>query len=567
MAQKIKEQLNGALATALTALAGDRIDSIDLSRCEFGPSREPELGDFATSAPLVCTKILGRPPFDIATDLAAALADHPLIASATAARPGFVNIRLSLVAFSDLLTTMDIQGNQFGHVDVGGGESVLLEYVSANPTGPMHLGHCRHAASGDALARILAAGNYAVTREFYINDAGVQMKALGESFRARCLEALGLPFDAETVQYPGEYLADFAKDFVANKCKEEIEGMDVAAFAMEGRDRNLEQIKSDLAAAGVTFDVYQSEKELHDSGVVATTLDRLVTSGSTYENDGALWLRTQDHGDNEDRVLRKGDGSVTYLVPDLAYHDHKFRRGFDHYINIFGADHAGYPPRLRAGIAALGHDEKKLEVLLLRLVFLTRGGQRVKFSKRAGNFVAMADVVLEAGSDATRWFILSRSMDSEFEFDMDLAQEQSSKNPVFKVQYAHARICSIEIRAREEGIAPLDDAVEAARLLDSTIEREILLLLGRLPEIVERSVRERALHHLPAYLLSVADAWNRYYSLAKTDASYRILAPENRALAPARLRMADAIRLVLANGLALLGITAPHSMARAEDEE
>ncbi|MCC5876790.1 MAG: arginine--tRNA ligase [Candidatus Sumerlaeia bacterium] len=568
MSESIKDILNKTLVEIIGELAGDKFSSLPVDRCVFGPPKQPEHGDFATSAPLILTKPLGQPPFDLATRMAEAFEKSPIVARAEPARPGFVNLQLSPAGWAVILDAIATEGENFGTVTTGASRRVLLEFVSANPTGPMHLGHCRHAAVGDSLARIFSAAGYEVTKEFYINDAGVQIIALGESFRARCLAKLGDPLDLEAVQYPGEYLAEFAEDFVAGKDPALVRSHTVEDFSTEARGRNLDVIRQDLAALGVFFDHYQSEKELHDANLVTRTLESLESAGAVYEKDDALWLRTEDFGDDKDRVLRKGDGTVTYLVPDLAYHHYKFERGFDLYINLFGADHAGYPPRLRAGINALGHDASKLEVLLLRLVFLTKGGQRVKFSKRAGNFVAMSDVVAEAGSDATRWFMLARSMDSEFEFDMDLATDSSSNNPVYKVQYAHARVMTMMQKASEEAaLLPELDSKEAAAALTAPIEKEIIVHLSKLPEIVERSAQERAVHHIPNYLLSLAELWNRYYSMGKTDPSFRILAEENRALAPARLRLADATRRVLANGLALMGISAPDSMTRQVSDE
>jgi arginyl-tRNA synthetase len=292
---------------------------------------------------------------------------------------------------------------------------------------------------------------------------------------------------------------------------------------------------------------------------------KLRESGRTFEQDGAVWLKTQDFGDPEDRVIIKSDGAYTYLVPDLAYHHDKYLRGYDRYINVFGADHGGYLPRLRAGVAALGHDPDTLTIILLRLVFLTRGGQRVKFSKRAGNFVALSDVVEEAGPDAARWFILCRSTDSEFEFDLDLAKQASSQNPVYKVQYAHARICTMVEKGVEEGFAMHPDRARVAELLTAPIERDMILYLAQFPEIVDRSARELAVHHIPAYLLGLADLWNSYYSMARTDETFRVLRPEARELSEARLVLADAMRQVLANGLGLMGINAPRRMSRVEE--
>lgn len=567
MSESIKDILNKALVEIIRDLAGEKFSTLPIDRCVFGPPKQPEHGDFATSAPLILTKPLGQPPFDLAGKMAEAFTASPLVEKAEPARPGFVNLHLSPAGWAVILDAIATGGEKFGTVNTGASRKVLLEFVSANPTGPMHLGHCRHAAVGDCLARIFSAAGFDVTKEFYINDAGVQIIALGESFRARCLANLGDPLDLDAIQYPGEYLAEFAGDFVAGKEPTEVRSLTVEDFSTEARERNLEVIRQDLAALGVFFDHYQSEKELHDANLVTRTLEALQSAGAVYEKDDALWLKTTHFGDDKDRVLRKGDGTVTYLVPDLAYHHYKFEREYDLYINLFGADHAGYPPRLRAGIDALGHDVSKLEVLLLRLVFLTKGGERVKFSKRAGNFVAMSDVVAEAGADATRWFMLSRSMDSEFEFDMDLATDSSSNNPVYKVQYAHARVMTMMRKAGEEaGLLPLLEGEEAAASLTAPIEKEILVHLSKLPEVVDRSAQERAVHHIPSYLLSLAELWNRYYSMGKVDPSFRILAEENRELAPARLRLADATRRVLANGLSLLGISAPDSMTRQESD-
>lgn len=578
----LKEELNEALRAALAHVTNGSgvAASISPERVVFGPTRSPEHGDLATSAAMAVAKPLGRNPLEIAEALASRLREHPLIGSAEVAKPGFVNLRLSPRAIAHVINSIQKQGAAYGQCAWGGGQSVLLEFVSANPTGPMHIGHCRHAATGDVLARVLSASGHKVTREFYINDAGVQFLALGRSFRYRCFEALGLVqpgevteqdgkvfFQGDAVPYPGEYLRDFAVDFVANKCKEELVGLPIERFATEARNRNMEMIERDLAALGVYFDHYVSEKALHEKGAVEKTLAQLRAAGNVYEKDGALWLKTQDFGDNEDRVLVKGDGSYTYLVPDIAYHFDKYLRGFNRYINIFGADHSGYPPRLRAGIAGLGEDEKKLSILLLRLVFLTKEGRRVKFSKRAGNFVALADVVEEAGSDATRWFMLQRSMDSEFEFDMDLATQHTSQNPVFKVQYAHARICSVARKAVEQGFVPLGDADAAAVLLTAPIEREMALYLAQYTEIVERSARELDVHHIPAYLLGLADLWNRYWSMAKTDETFRILRADDRGLSGARLLLADCIRQTLANALDLMGISAPEQMTRDEEED
>ena len=577
----LKEQLNSALLAAVrhSSVAGDGA-AITADRATFGPTKNPAHGDLATNAAMLVAKPLGRNPIEVAEALAARLRSNPLIENAEVAKPGFVNIRLSTHAYATILQEIATGAATYGNAAPNSVGSILLEFVSANPTGPMHIGHCRHAASGDSLCRILQAAGHKVAKEFYINDAGVQLEALGRSFRLRCHEAVGLvqpgdvkddgeqiTYQGEAISYPGDYLKEFAEDFVANKCKEEIGGLTHAQFAWEARNRNLAQIVQDLAAMGVAFDNYVSEQALRESGAVDRALDALHKNGMTYEKDGALWLKTQAFGDNEDRVLRKQDGSLTYMVPDIAYHYDKYQRHFDRYINIFGADHGGYPPRLRAGIAGVGEDEKKLTVLLLRLVFLIKNGKRVKFSKRAGNFVALADVVEEAGADATRWFMLCRSIDSEFEFDMDLATQHSSHNPVFKVQYAHARICSLTQKGLEQHILPSTDANAAAALLTAPIEREMILYLAQFPEMIERSAKELSVHNVPAYVLGLADLWNRYWTMAKSDPSFRVINPDNKALSEARMLLANSVRQTISNGLTLMGITSPQRMTREEEEE
>jgi arginyl-tRNA synthetase len=584
----MKEELNYVLREAIQSILAGEIEALDvgIERCNFGPTKSPEHGDLATNAAMVLAKPLRQNPMMMAEKIAAAMLQHPFVASAEAVKPGFVNIRLSAVAFAHVLAMVNEQKEAYGDSTLGQQERVLLEFVSANPTGPMHIGHCRHAATGDSLARILRAASYDVTTEFYINDAGAQVAALGRSFRYACLKAAGLldpnsvreEADPETgrtllfheeekVQYTGDYMEEFAQDFIKSLPRQRLLEMSSEEFALEARNRNLDMIKRDLAAMGVFFDNFVSEKALHDQGAVETAMLKIRESGRVYEKEGAVWLMTKDHGDVDDRVMIKGDGTYTYLVPDLAYHHDKYERGFDRYVNIFGADHGGYPPRLRAGIQALGHDPSKLEIILLRLVFLMRNGERVKFSKRAGNFVALSDVVEEAGPDATRWFMLCRSVDSEFEFDLDLALTATSQNPVYKVQYAHARICTMMEKGATEGFEPLPGAEQAATLLREPIEQEMILYLAQFPEIVRRSALELSVHHVPGYLLGLADLWNRYYTMAKNDDSFKVLRPDNRDLSNARLRLADAMRQVFANGLGLMGISAPRSMSRNTAEE
>lgn len=537
----------------------------------WAPPKNPAHGDYATNAGLLLAKPLGRPPVEIAEQLAAALRVSPLLAGAEVAKPGFVNVRLSAAAVAEILDRVREEGDDFGDAPRSG-KRVLLEFISANPTGPMHVGHLRHAATGDAVGRILDAAGWHVYREFYINDAGNQIGVLGRSFRVRCYQALGDETAAiEEGMYPGLYLAEMAREFVerGHKTREQLDAMTEAEFAWEARNRCMAMIERHLAELGVGFDAFVSEKALYERGAVRDALERLKGLGMTYEKDGALWLNvTGDDAaeDEKDRVLVKSDGTLTYVVPDLAYHHDKFLRGFDRYINIFGSDHIGYVPRLKAGIRALGHNADLLDVLVLRLVFLVSEGERVRGSKRKGTIVEATELAHDVGMDVVRWFLLQRSTDSEIEFDVDLAKEHSDRNPVFKVQYAHARIHSLFVKAKGMGLAPAASAAEAAPHLSHGTERDLLLHLAAFPGEVLRAAEALAPHHLTNYLLALAELWNRYWSAAKTDESLRIVVPEATARSGARLLLAGAVRQTIANGLQLLGINAPERLAREEAE-
>jgi len=533
----------------------------------FAPPRQSGVADLATSAALALGKILKRPPMEVAETLAGELRVHPFVASATAAAPGFINVQLSPAAFARILVSVVEQGDNFGDTKTGNDERVLLEFVSANPTGPMHVGHLRHAVTGDVMGRILAAAGYKVTREFYVNDAGNQVMTLGRTFRLRCLEAAGKTIQLEEGMYPGEYLAEMARAYVRHtgKSLSDLEQMAHEDFLLEGKTRCLALIKHDLQRMDVRFDEFVSEKSLYENEQVQKTLEKLRNSGNTYEKDGATWLASTQGDDDRDRVLVKSDGTLTYLVPDLAYHDFKFSRGFDLYINIFGSDHIGYAARLRAGLEALGHDADKLEILTLRLVFLVdAAGERSKGSKRKGDIVEAMALADEIGMDVIRFFLLMRSTDSEIDFDLELAREQSDRNPVYKVQYAHARIHSLFAKAHAAHMNAAHELLEAAKLLTAPVEREMLLYVASFPDLVSRCAVERAPHHLTRYLLGMAELWNRYWSAAKTDDTLRIIRPEAKETSEARLALASAVRQTLANGLRLMGINAPDRLVREE---
>ncbi len=566
----LSEELSESLTSVVEEFCrGEDVPAPQADKYALSPSKNPDHGDLATNVALLLSKPLKKNPLEIAEAIAEKLRATGRFARVEVARPGFINVTLSAAALGRVLEKIEQEGDQYGEINLGQGKPVLLEFVSANPTGPMHIGHCRHACVGDVLARILRATGYAVTTEFYVNDAGVQIENLGRSFQIRVQQAMGSPveFPADTENYyTGEYLLDHARDFVKGKTQAEIDKMDDEDFKREAKERCLKEIKNDLAKLGVEFDSFVSEKSLYDSGGVSRALVELSNRGEVYDQDGAKWLRTEKYGDDKDRVLVKTDGSLTYIVPDIAYHHSKYVRGFEWIINLFGADHAGYPPRLRAGIACMGHDPEKLTVRLMRLVFLRKDGQRVQFSKRAGNFVALADITEEAGPDATRFFMIQRSVDTEFDFDMEIATEDNANvNPLLKVQYAHARTCSVTRMAGEKGLTRLNDIAKAAELLTHPVERESLVYLSQFPEMVARCARELDVHHIPGYLLGLADLWNRYWTMGNKDASVRVIREEEPELTGARLLLADAIRKTFANGLRILGLTAPERMVREED--
>ncbi|MCB2153868.1 arginine--tRNA ligase [bacterium] len=528
--------------------------------------RQPEHGDLATNVALMLSKPMRRNPMQIAEEIAHDVVEHVLVASAEVAKPGFINLRLSDAAYNELLNQVRTDAENYGDKNVGGGERILIEFVSANPTGPMHIGHLRHAVLGEAISRILRSGGYDVTKEYYINDGGNQIATLAATFDVRLREALGEEAELGENMYPGEYLLEFAHDLIEEKGAEGVWEMEPADRADYAKNRCLDMIKNHLAILEVFFDEYVSEKALYEAGKVAEALETLKEQGETYEEDGALWLRTEHHGDDKDRVLVKSDETLTYLVPDLAYHHEKFKRSFDHYINVFGSDHVGYGPRLKAGIQCLGHDPEKLEIILLRLVFLVRAGERLDMGKRSGNVINAIDLVNDVGADVARYFLLERSAGSEINFDLDLAKEHSDRNPVFKVQYAHARICTLLGKAAEAGFAPAEADENLSACLDSDYERAILLHLLQFPEVVGRSARDREPHHIPAYLLEMAEKWNRYWSAARQDDRFRIIVAEEPERTRARLALAEAVRQVLRNGLMLLAISAPDRMERDEEE-
>jgi arginyl-tRNA synthetase len=541
--------------------------------------RDPSHGDIACNIAMQLAKPLKTNPRDLATRLVAALLAEPgaagLVESADVAGPGFINLRVAAGAKQSIVRTVLEQGEAFGRGSSGKGHHAIIEFVSANPTGPLHVGHGRQAALGDALSSLFEAQGHEVTREFYYNDAGVQIATLATSVQAR---ARGFkPGDAEWPEsaYNGDYIAEIASDFLAKKTVSASDGEPATA---SGDVEDIESIRrfavtylrneqdQDLQAFGVKFDNYYLESSLYADGKVEQAVQALVDAGVTYEQEGALWLKTTDYGDDKDRVMRKSDGTYTYFVPDVAYHIQKFRRGFDQAINVQGSDHHGTIARVRAGLQAvnIGIPKGYPDYVLHKMVTVMKNGEEVKISKRAGSYVTVRDLIewsgngdITRGRDAVRFFLISRKADTEFVFDVDVALKTSDENPVYYVQYAHARICSALANwgGDESQLAKAD-----LSLLTEPHEASLLAKLSVYPEMLERAKLELSPHHVAFYLRELAGELHSYYF------AHKWLLDDNEPLKLARLALALATRQVLRNGLALIGVSAPSKMERAPSE-
>ncbi len=515
----------------------------------------PEHGDFATNLALTLAKAEKKAPRQIADALVAALGDCDFLSKVEVAGPGFINFTLSPACWYQVLDDIAAAGTAFGRSDFGQNTKVQVEFVSANPTGPLHVGHGRGAAVGDAVASILQAAGFDVQREYYVNDAGNQVATLGLSLWMRLRELNGEAVSFPEDGYQGEYVRSLAAQL-----REEDPGVASLAEAEAvkrcsafGVRKVLDWIAADLKAFGITFDNWFSEQSLYDRRMVEVELGKLAEKGLSYEEGGALWLRTTDYGDDKDRVLIKSDGSPTYFASDVAYHMEKFDRGFDRVIDVWGADHHGYVPRMKAVVAGLGRPPEALEVLLIQMVNLLRDGQPFTMGKRSGNFVTLREVIDEVGSDACRFFFLMRRSDSQLDFDLELAKRQSSDNPVYYVQYAHARVCSINRNAAEQKVAlPVRGEADLTRLM---LDEELALAkhLARYPDTVVGAARQCEPHRIVYYLQELAAQFHSYYN------RQRVLV-EDAATTRARLFLVNGVRTVLANALNLLGVDAPESM-------
>lgn len=537
-----------------------------------------EHGDLACNVAMQMARALKKNPREIATNLVETLQANPetaaLIQSFEIAGPGFINMRLSDEAKSAVVKKVLQEGATYGQNQDHNGESILIEYVSANPTGPLHLGHARQGALGDVLSNLMKSQGWNVCREFYYNDAGVQIQTLTTSVQLRAKEILG-----ETIQFPengyqGDYIRNIAEDFLAQKTITTREGETITASGDVNDEANIRVFSvgylkneqdSDLQALGVSFDNYFLESSLYTNGLVRRAVDAMIQSGYTYEQDGALWLRTTDFkkfGDDKDRVMRKSDGHFTYFVPDVAYHLKKFERGFVKAINIQGSDHHGTVARVRIGVQVAGKvlnldlPEVFPDYVLHKMLKVVMDGEEVKMSKRSGSYVTLRDLVDWVGKDAARFFLISRKADSEFVFDVDLARAQSDENPVYYLQYAHARICSVLAQAKEKNFAVPSFEEAAAVDLSVLNDKTAFALMARLsefPEVLTLAAKDFAPHSLCFYLKDLAGDFHAFYN------AQRILVEEDD-VRNARLALLLATRQVLRNGFALLGISAPEKM-------
>ena len=514
----------------------------------FERPKQAQHGDYACNVAMQLGKLLRRPPREVAQALVAALPASEWIERTEIAGPGFINIYLRPSAKREVVRKILSERAQFGRAETGRDERVIVEFVSANPTGPLHVGHGRQAALGDAISSLLEARGFSVVREFYYNDAGVQIQnlALSVQSRARVLQGSDTAFPADG--YHGEYIREIAERYLSSRRNpDDLEA--VRRFSVA--ELRAEQ-DADLQAFGVRFDRYYLESSLYADGRVETTVNALIEAGHTYEADNALWLRTTDFGDDKDRVMRKSDGSFTYFVPDVAYHITKWERGFRSAINVQGWDHQGTIARVRAGLQALnlGIPHSYPDYVLHKMVTVMRGGEEMKISKRAGSYVTVRDLIDEVGRDAVRFFLVSRKADTEFVFDIDLAKSQSEDNPVYYVQYAHARICSV--LAQWGGDPATLNSVDLAGLSGA---RELALAqrLADFPDVIETAASERAPHQVAFYLRELAGEFHSYYN------SERILI-DDPIVKHARLALIVAIAHVLRNGLTLLGVSAPEKM-------
>ena len=587
----MKQQIAQILIDVVEQLKQQGIIPEDAApRINVENTRDKSHGDFATNLAMMLTKQAGLPPRDLAQKIIDLIEDQPVVEKVEIAGPGFINFFVNDSAKFDIVNTVLEQQQAFGKCDVGQGKSVLVEYVSANPTGPLHVGHGRGAAYGASVSNLLAEAGFKVSQEYYVNDAGRQMDILATSTWLRYLELCGEAFTFPSNGYKGEYVYQISEavkasqgdklqkpaaevfanvtpdegqeggdkekhidDLIANaKALLGAEGYEIAFKAAV--DAILADIKEDLSGFNVNFDNWFSEKSLMDSGVIDAALDKLQKAGKIYEKGGALWFKSTEYGDEKDRVVVRDNGVKTYFASDIAYHFNKLERGFDILIDIWGSDHHGYVPRVKAAMQAMETDPEQLKVLLVQFAVLYRGGEKLAMSTRSGQFVTLRELREEVGSDAARFFYVQRKSEQHMDFDLDLAKSQSNENPVYYIQYAHARICRVMAQAEEKGYRyDMQQGLANLGLLESEQETHLATEIAKYPEIIARAAQVYEPHQIAYYLKDLAHGLHSYY-----NASQFIVEDDN--LRQARLTLIKAVQQVLQNGLAILGVSAPEKM-------
>ncbi len=583
----MKDTVIQLLVQAVQALQKQGLlDQSALQLVSVERSRGPEHGDFASNLALKLAQQMNTNPRHLAQAILAHLPQSDALDKASIAGPGFINFYLKKAAYLSLIDDIRQQGIHFGESDVGNDKRIMLEFVSTNPTGPLHVGHGRGAAYGDALARVLRAAGYDTHSEYYVNDAGRQMEILAVSVWLRYLQLCGKEIPFPQNAYQGDYVRGIANTFkemhgnryaedaerfnpqlfeqlpedkeaaidrLISHCKQHLGEADFSILFDLGCDAMVQDIRQDLAAFGVVFQHWFSERSLLQNGDIAQSIKRLQENGHIFEKQGAKWFRATAFGDDKDRVVVRANGAYTYFASDIAYHYNKAQRGFDQIINIFGSDHHGYIKRLCASFEALGNAPQRLQFLLVQFAILYRGGEKISMSTRSGEFVTLRDLREEIGNDAARYFYVLRKPDQHMDFDLDLAKSQSSDNPVYYIQYAHARICSVFRQLEEKGMQTLETAVPNNELLKETQELDLLKSLAQFPEVVELVAHHFEPHRLAYYLRDLANSFHTYYN------AHPFLSSEDE-LRLARLSLIDATRTVIANGLRMLGVSAPEKM-------
>ena len=551
--EKVQQSIKTALKEAI--IKAEIVTEEQIPEIQLETPRDKANGDFATNIAMQLTKLAKKNPRQVAEAIIASIdMAGTMMEKIDIAGPGFMNITVRKDYLQDVVKAVLTEAENYGRTTAGTGVKIQVEFVSANPTGDLHLGHARGASVGDSLCNVLDFAGYDVAREYYINDAGNQIHNLAVSIEVRYFEALGLEKEMPENGYRGKDIIDIAADLVKEHGDKFVSMSDedrYKEFRAHGLKIELAKLQKDLADFRVGFDNWFSETSLYENGKIDIALEKLRANGHIFEEEGATWFRSTTFGDDKDRVLIKSDGSFTYLLPDIAYHEDKLVRGFDQLINIWGADHHGYIPRMKAAIEALGYEREKLEVSVIQMVQLYKDGEKMKMSKRTGKAVTMRELVEEVGLDAVRYFFGMRSGDSHMDFDLDLAVSQSNENPVFYAQYAHARICSILRSAETQGMKASTDLLD---LLQSEKELDLLKKVGDFPQVVADAAKLRAPHRVTTYIQELASTFHSFYNADK------VLDAERVDLSEARLALVTSARQTIANALRLIGVAAPEKM-------